>query len=72
MFETLPHPHGLVASCGRDTTSSGAQAHLQDPVVVSGELGYLVEGGILPDEHVIVGHAVGRDDLSVVLVPGET
>ncbi len=69
--EDAPKTERLVASAGHDRLSAGRHGEVQDAERVASQLGHLDKARVLPEQNLVLGVAVGADELGRVLGPGE-
>jgi len=67
----LPEAESLVGGTRHDCVSIGAHSHVEHTRLVPGEVGNLRQGRVLPQGELILGEAVGGQNLLLVLGPDE-
>lgn len=71
MGSYLPEAEGLVGGTRHDSVAVGAHSHVEHAGLVPREIGNLGESGVLPQGELVLGEAVGGEDLLLVLRPHE-
>ena len=69
--EHVPEPESFVPGARHDALTVRRHGEIENTVAVAGQLGHLGQAGIFPDKDLVLRVAVGRDQLTGVLGPGE-
>ena len=70
--KTLPETKGFVRTGAGYAISVVTRGKMKDPALVATERGSAGEGRVAPDEELVVGVAVGGEELSVLGRPHQT
>ena len=71
-LETVPNPECLIGTCWTHRALPRTEAHLQHPVLVSGQLPHFGQGRVAPHSHLMPWCPVGWYQCPVFSVPSQS
>jgi hypothetical protein len=71
LLETVPEAQSLVTSARDDDLAVGTHGEIENSIRMAGERDNLLHVGILPDDDLVLGVSVRRDNLIAVLGPSQ-